>query len=166
MLASKHTREMEWYTPEEYIAAARMVLGEIDLDPASNAAAQKTVKAKRYLTPKDDGLTVEWSGRVFLNPPFKMPGIRQFVDKLCDHYAAGDVSAAILLTNDNTDTKWWQRACITATRVCLCAGRISFYNAAGDWSAPTNGQSFFYMGNDAAKFQKVFSEHGIIVSKA
>jgi hypothetical protein len=42
------TGENEWFTPEKYIELARSVLGEIDLDPASCEAAQKTVRAKKW----------------------------------------------------------------------------------------------------------------------
>ena len=55
----------EWYTPGDIIERARAVLGEIDLDPASNAHAQKTVRAKRFYTKDDDGLSKPWSGRKF-----------------------------------------------------------------------------------------------------
>jgi hypothetical protein len=37
--------EQEWYTPPEYLDAARAVLGEFDLDPASSDKAQETVRA-------------------------------------------------------------------------------------------------------------------------
>jgi ParB family chromosome partitioning protein len=53
---SANTGVPEWYTPPEYIEAARAVRGEIDLDPASSDIAQKTVKALHYFTLDDDGL--------------------------------------------------------------------------------------------------------------
>jgi hypothetical protein len=37
------TGNMEWNTPAEYIELARNALGGIDLDPASNDLAQKTI---------------------------------------------------------------------------------------------------------------------------
>ena len=60
----------EWGTPEKYIALAREVMGEIDLDPASNEHAQRTVQARQYFTREDSGLVHPWVGRVWLNPPY------------------------------------------------------------------------------------------------
>jgi hypothetical protein len=58
------TGEVELYTPAKYIEAARLVLGKIDLDPASNEIAQRTVRAERHFTVETDGLNQEWHGRV------------------------------------------------------------------------------------------------------
>jgi hypothetical protein len=38
----------EWFTPPDIIELARSVLGEIDLDPASHAIAQQTVRATTF----------------------------------------------------------------------------------------------------------------------
>lgn len=163
-LVTKHTGEMEWYTPEEYIKRVRKVLGTIDLDPASTKLAQKIVKAEQFYTEAKDGLKQAWFGNVFLNPPYKQPAASLFVNRLCDDYEGSAIDAAILLTNSNTDTDWWQRAAGLASAVCFTDGRISFYNAAGDWSSPTNGQTFCYLGKRPADFRHVFNKVGICMA--
>ena len=61
---------VDWYTPAYLMGAVRELLGAIDLDPASCAAANETVGAARYFTEIDDGLAQRWHGRLFLNPPY------------------------------------------------------------------------------------------------
>ena len=46
--------ENEWYTPKIYIDAARAVMGDIDVDPASSEIANKIIRAKIYYTAQDD----------------------------------------------------------------------------------------------------------------
>lgn len=161
--AAQWTGDPESYTPAQYIEAARSVLGGIDLDPASNAFAQEVVQADTWYDAEKDGLKQEWRGRVFLNPPYKYPLVGEFIAKLLDEVLAGNVSAAILLTNNNTDTRWFHQAARVATAVCFTAGRINFYKADGQITQPTNGQTFFYFGDDQEAFTQIFGGFGLIM---
>lgn len=57
-----------WYTPSDYVEAAREVMGGIDLDPMSDEEANQTVQAARFYTEAENGLTLPLYGRVFYNP--------------------------------------------------------------------------------------------------
>ena len=102
---------------------------------------------------------------MFLNPPYKMPLIEQFCFKLCEEHEAGRATQAVLLVNDNTDTKWWHRSASVASVICIHRGRVSFYNDAGQWSSPTNGQTIFYFGGAVARFTKAFEEFGLCLNR-
>jgi ParB family chromosome partitioning protein len=159
------TGENESYTPPRYIEMARRVLGAIDLDPASSETAQRVVKAARYFTATDNGLQKEWHGGVWLNSPYSQPLIHEFVTKLIEERSAKRVSSAIMLTHNYTDTSWFHAALEIADAVCFTRGRINFINKDGNEYAgtPTNGQAFFYFGDDAPEFAKVFIEVGSVV---
>ena len=156
--------ENEWHTPPEYLALARDVLGGIDLDPASSAAAQRTVGARRFFTKEDDALTRPWHGRLFLNPPYERShGSVVFVTKLLAELKAGHVTAAILLTHNHTDTKWFQDAAAYAAAICFPRGRIRFVSPQGELANPTWGQACFYFGDATEKFVAKFGALGIVV---
>ena len=61
----------EHYGPPSLLGLVHRVMGGIDLDPASCEAANRIVRAERYMTEAEDGLRKqgEWLGRVYLNPP-------------------------------------------------------------------------------------------------
>jgi phage N-6-adenine-methyltransferase len=160
---TEFTGEFEWYTPQPFIEAARAALGDIDLDPASCASAQETIRAEKYFTALDDGLAHEWRGRIWLNPPFCQPLMTHFVDKLLSELFAGRASEAILLTNNSTDTAWFHNAVGSCSALCFTKGRISFYSPTGESSAPSQGQAFFYFGCNVERFANCFGGIGFIV---
>lgn len=156
--------DYEWYTPELYVEAARKVMGSIDVDPASSKEANKLIKAKRYYDEKTNGLDYPWPGNVWLNPPYRMPDVRHFVDNLLADYPRV-CKQAILLTHNSTDTKWWQEAAKRAACICFTKGRIDFINANDKSStSPRQGQTFMYFGNKSKVFKEVFDNFGIILS--
>jgi ParB family chromosome partitioning protein len=151
----------EWYTPPAYLDAARATLGSIDLDPASSPVAQRFVKAKKFLTINEDGLASEWRGKVWLNPPYAAGLVEKFVAKLCGHLESGDVSAAVLLTNNATETKWFQGAIGRASALCFKEGRIKFLDEEGEEAnTPLQGQVFVYFGGEPQRFCGAFKEFG------
>ena len=156
------TGQNEWYTPEKYVEAARQVLNGIDLDPASSETANERIQAAKYYTEADNGLAQDWAGSVWMNPPYSQPLIYQFIEKLVDRYANGVVDAAIVLTHNYTDTKWFHLAQSEASAICFTKGRIGFLSPDGVKAAPTQGQAFFYMGKDVEAFAAAFSEFGFI----
>jgi len=157
------TGENEWNTPPEYVAHVREVLGEIDLDPATNEIAQRIIKARKFFTAADDGLRHEWHGHVFLNPPYVHPKIVQFAEKMVEERSAGRVTAGIMLTHNYTDTRWFHAAVKAADAVCFTLGRIKFLDKDGNECAPTQGQAFFYLGSDVEKFSSVFADVGFVL---
>jgi ParB family chromosome partitioning protein len=157
------TGETEWHTPPEYLAAARDVLGEFDLDPASTALAQRTVRATQYFTKETDGLKQDWHGRVWLNPPYAQPFIADFVTKLVTEVQAGRVTAAIMLTHNYTDTAWFHEAASACSAICFTRGRVRFVSPSGELATPTQGQAFFYFGTEPNRFAERFATVGFVV---
>jgi len=164
---AQNTGNNEWYTPPVFIEAVRAVLGKIDLDPASSEIANKTVKAERFYTKEDNGIECEWYGKVFLNPPYSQPLIKNFLEKLALSLSEGAVSEAIVLVNNATDTQWFQDIAFHASIFCFVNKRIKFLDANGNSGAPLQGQAILYFENgksgDFLAFKNKFSEFGIIL---
>jgi phage N-6-adenine-methyltransferase len=154
----------EWYTPATYIEAARSVMGAIDLDPATSAAAQEVVKAATWYTKQDDGLSVPWEGRVWINPPYSMPLIRQFTSKLIDEYENGNVTQAIILTNNSSDTAWFHDL-LSHYPACFTRGRVQFWRPDHDAFGARQGQVLFYLGDNIEAFTHVFCAFGQVVQR-
>jgi hypothetical protein len=69
-VAARHSSESnEHYTPHAVVEAARTTLGRFDLDPASCAFANETVRAAHFFTAEVNGFLKPWHGLVFHNPP-------------------------------------------------------------------------------------------------
>lgn len=163
---SNNSGNPEWYTPTAYLEAARAVLGEIDLDPASSDVAQRLVRAKRFYTAENDGLTKTWKGRVWMNPPYNAGLVDDFISKICEHKESGSVTEAIVLVNNATDTKWFQKAAALAKAICFPAGRIKFLDSEGNpKGAPLQGQAVLYMGGNVSVFVAQFSAFGFCVER-
>lgn len=157
---SKNTGENEWYTPPEYINAAVDVMGGIDTDPASSVIANKAIGATEFYTIADDGLNQDWYGRVWLNPPYAKGLVEKFVDKLLIEYRRENTTEAIILTNNASETSWYQRLG-TAQAMSMPKTRIQFWQPnTRETATGLQGQTFHYLGENADKFVKRFALFG------
>ena len=156
---ANNSGDNEWYTPKEYIEAARKVLGEIALDPASNPLANDIVQAATFYTAEDTGLDKDWFGTVWMNPPYESGLIGQFAEKLCDSYASGNVTAAIVLVNNATETRWFQSLAEQASAACFPKGRVKFWHPR-KVAVPLQGQAILYLGPNTDDFARAFSQFG------
>ncbi len=156
----------EWYTPSTIIESARTLMGGIDIDPASCAAAQKSIRAGAYLTKEDDALRndIRWAGRMWLNPPYSIPLITLFVDKAISEYEAGNVTEAVILTNNSSDTVWFH-ALLSRFPACFTRGRVKFWRPNHDAFGARQGQTIFYMGDNVDGFIAEFGTHGQVVTR-
>ena len=155
---SHNSGENEWYTPAAIVTAAHNVMGGIDLDPASSAAAQKTIRAARFFTVGDDGLKQEWTGRVWLNPPYQRGLVDRFVSKLLTE----PIDQACIIVNNATETDWGQRLLRSAFSVCFLAGRVHYLSPDGPKQSPLQGQMVCGLGTDEAAFKREFGEMGTV----
>lgn len=160
------SKSNEWYTPAIYIEAARSVLGQIDLDPASCEEAQRVVQAGTYYTIDDDGLSRNWAGCVWLNPPYgtlagkSVAGI--WIAKLIEQYQIGQTTAAIILVNAATEHKWF--APLWEHPICFTNHRIKFISARDDQPVqPLIGSAFAYLGPAPNRFAATFRQFGPVV---
>jgi len=121
----------EWETPWEIVRTIEWRLGidGFDLDPCATA---KSAKAGRYYSVREDGLKQEWSGHVFVNPPFS--AVTAWVKKAVAERERGDCPSIVLLLPARTDTQWFKVLWEVAPEIWFVTGRIRFQGA--DSSAP------------------------------
>jgi hypothetical protein len=146
--------EDEWYTPPEVVAAVVGFFGTVDLDPCCEDADDPTVPATVRYTEDDDGLSKDWQGRVYMNPPYG-DAIGQWVTKLHAHYQAGDIEAGIALVPARTDTQWFRH--FRNYAVCFVNGRLHF--SGNEDSAPFPS-ALVYLGDEIDRYAATVAHLG------
>ena len=139
-------------------------MGAIDLDPASCAEANEYVKADKFFTIDDDGLSLPWNGRLWLNPPWSAKVGRPFLTRLDEEYRAGKIASAVIAYNAYTllTSRWAQF--LYAYPLCFPHGeRTRFHVSGGQLVKPLHSTVFAYLGPDDDDFTREFSQHGAIL---
>ncbi|HEX6239985.1 MAG TPA: hypothetical protein VFZ61_03790 [Polyangiales bacterium] len=165
-----------WYTPTDVIEMARAVLGGIGLDPASDATANRTVKAGIFLTHSGENFRLWPHGSsVWLNPP---GGVKKgrciqenesvpalFWKALTDYRAEGLLRHAVFLAFSMEALHVTQRYAVSMMQFPLCipSKRLRFVSPDGEKNSPTHGSALIYVPGSVdhtADFIRVFSALG------
>lgn len=144
----------EWYTPDHIVKAVIEVLGAIDLDPCSNPG-EPNIPAAAHYTEEDDGLTRTWRGKVYMNPPYGRQ-LPKWIQKLKREHDAGQVEAAIALLPARPGSDWFDE--LAEHPVCFLRGRLQF----SEGNPAPFPSMFIYVGNDSARFIRVFRNLGCL----
>ena len=120
---------MDWGTPQDLFDRLSKEFGGFDLDVCANA---ENAKCPRYFTEKDDGLSQDWKGYCWMNPPYGRE-IGKWIEKA--YHAAGKPThinplggdaTVVCLLPARTDTQWWHEYCMKADTVRFIRGRLKF----------------------------------------
>jgi ParB-like chromosome segregation protein Spo0J len=147
------SEKADTWTPQIIIDAVLVCLEEIDLDPCSNLG-KNHIPAQNHFSIEDDGLSQEWHGRIYMNPPYGHE-IKKWTEKLCQEHTAGRTIEAIALVPARTDTQWWLQ--LRDFPVCFVTGRLKFV---GNVESAPFPSAVFYLGEHIGKFYRAFDEVG------
>jgi len=132
----------DWQTPQYIIND----LGPFDLDPCISDNQITKTATMGIMFP--DGLSREWRGFVWLNPPYGRE-TGKWVRRLVCH------GNGIALLYTRTDTPWMQDALRYASAIKFLAGRIRFVGGKGNAPAPSIFLAFGPIGRDRLMRSKI-----------
>lgn len=122
-----------WTTPPSFLERLYPIVGGcFTLDPCSPTrdGAKAPVRARLYYTKKDDGLSLRWTGTVFMNPPYGRE-ISHWVVKARHEVQEGQATSVFALLPARTDTNWWFDNITDVADVWLLRGRLHFGGEGG-----------------------------------
>ncbi|MCF1744204.1 DNA N-6-adenine-methyltransferase [Paradevosia shaoguanensis] len=132
-----------WFTPPAIIEA----LGgaeSFDLDVCSDAR-RPFPTARRHFTVEENGLALDWDGRVWCNPPYTTAIIARFMERMARH----DNGMALIFARTETDT-FFEHVWGAASAVMFLRGRLHFHVAEDTWFNARGRQPIFVPAGQAA----------------
>ncbi|KAH7832267.1 uncharacterized protein MONOS_12152 [Monocercomonoides exilis] len=158
----------KWFTPPDIIASiVEMERRPIDLDPASEPAAQRIVGARQFWCAS--ALEKSWNADiVYVNPPFSLIGV--FMNHALNEYTRKHCKELFVLCRAAPSSRWFDIAfhhphCHTL----FFSHRLKFWENTGDGSGDVKTASssmpheisLFYFGKKSDAFLTKFRKYGI-----
>ncbi len=113
----------DWLTPNRLLKR----LGPFDLDPCGCPGMPWCIAATTFFLPDHDGLTEQWFGRVWCNPPYGSRTVGPWLKRMAKH------GNGLLLIYARSETVAWQRDVFPhADATLFLQGRVHFYRPSGE----------------------------------
>ena len=112
------SKSCEWETPISFFHA----LDERYHFTLDVCATPQNAKCAIYYTADQDGLTREWRGRCWMNPPYGRE-ISAWIKKAYESACGG--ALVVCLLPARTDTAWWHDYCMKG-KITFIRGRLKF----------------------------------------
>jgi phage N-6-adenine-methyltransferase len=133
------SNDVTWETPWELFLKLH---GEFNFN-LDVCALPQTAKCVNYFTPDIDGLSQDWIGTCWMNPPYGRE-ISIWLKKAYEESLKG--STVVCLIPARTDTKYWHEYCMKAAEIRFIKGRIKFGNSRN--SAPFPSAIVIFKNNN------------------
>lgn len=116
-----NNKTVDWYTPKWIFDELGL---EFDLDVAAPVGGVEWIPAKNNFDIYTDGLTSEWHGRVWLNPPYGKH-TSQWLEKMHRH------RNGVALVFSRTDCNWFHDYVFKADAILFIKQRVKFVDGLG-----------------------------------
>ena len=110
-----------WATPQAFFDKYNEIY-QFSLDVCAN---DDNAKCSTYFTKEQDGLSKEWNGICWMNPPYGRE-IKHWVKKAYESSLNG--ATVVCLLPARTDTAWWHDYCVKG-KIEFIRGRLKFGNS-------------------------------------
>ena len=144
----------EWFTPRFILEK----LGKFNLDPCT-VENRPWPTAVDHLTKEEDGLAVDWRGRVWCNPPFT--GMDPWMARMADHGNGILLAPAKKMETLSFFKYVWDRA----DAILIMRGRLRFHTADGKLAGghPTFSTVFVAYGGHNAHVLRLSEIEGVFI---
>ena len=161
-LINQDSGNTEYYTPQWVMDIIHKADPHIDLDPASCYLANRTVRAERYFTRDDDGLSRPWECDVlWMNHPFGRYTNNLWVDKLIHEFRAGSIAKrAYCITFANTATAWFQK--LAGYHQLFLNQRVNYIGGRSTATKDSVITLFCRSAKEYQRFYEVSRGHGVL----
>ena len=139
----------EWYTPRRVFEAMGCTF-DLDVSAPHNPSFRLPADDFCREAIRADSLNRDWSGFVWMNPPFgARNGLVPWLDKFFSH------GNGVALVPDRTSAPWWQEFAPKSTSALAVRGKLRFIRPDGsEGKSPAQGTTLLAAGRrgDAALF--------------